>query len=187
MSPPRRAPERTPEEQLVELLGELGEPVEVLDRALARLGVPGAELRDERLEQVGLVPGRGRELAQVADVGAGGHEPRADGGGIGVGLGQGRLEQAVVGQLARLLRRDACPLAELLDADPGLLGRQAGRGGACAPWRPGEASSWRITRSGRNSSRWRRRIVSSRSTSSSLNSRYPPRVRFGESRPWSSR
>ena len=35
----------------------------------------------------------------------------------------------------------------------------------------GDASSWRITRSGRNSSRCRRRIVSSRSRSSSLNRR----------------
>ena len=35
----------------------------------------------------------------------------------------------------------------------------------------GDDSSWRITRSGRNSSRCRRRMVSSRSTSSSLNSR----------------
>src|SRR5581483_440450 len=51
----------------------------------------------------------------------------------------------------------------------------------------GEASSWRITRSGRNSSRCRRRIVSSRSMSSSPNRRYPPRVRLGESSPWSSR
>ena len=36
---------------------------------------------------------------------------------------------------------------------------------------PGVSSSSRITRSGRNSSRWRRRIVSSRSTSSSPKSR----------------
>ena len=36
---------------------------------------------------------------------------------------------------------------------------------------PGAASSWRITRSGRNSSRCRRRIVSRRSTSSSLKRR----------------
>ena len=46
-------------------------------------------------------------------------------------------------------------------------------------WRRGVASSWRMTRSGRNSSRWSRRIASSRSMSSSLKSRYPPGVRRG--------
>ena len=116
-------PERPPEEQLVELLGELGEPVEVLDRALARLGVPGAQLRDERLEQVGLVPGRGRELAQVAGVGAGGDEPGADGCGVGVGLGQGRLEQSVVDELARLLQRDAGRSQSSSTSISGLVGR----------------------------------------------------------------
>ena len=63
--------QRAPEEELRELLCELGEPVEVLQGALAGLGAPGAQLRHERLQEVGLVPRRGDEPPQVAQVGAG--------------------------------------------------------------------------------------------------------------------
>jgi len=52
---------------------------------------------------------------------------------------------------------------------------------------PGPSSSSRMTRSGKNSSRWSRRIVVRRSMSSGAKSRYPPRVRRGEMSPWSSR
>ena len=86
------------------------------------------------------------------------------------------------------------PCCAVIPARSQRLARSISRSGAASPVRGrrrsfevGEASSWRITRSGRNSSRCRRRIVSRRSTSSSPKSRYPPRVRFGESSPWSSR
>ena len=58
-------------------------------------------------------------------------------------------------------RRDPRALAELLEVELRLLlaeRRPAGAAGARS--RAGDASSWRITRSGRNSSRCRRRIVS---------------------------
>jgi hypothetical protein len=76
---------------------------------------------------------------------------------VGVGLGvdalaafDARLQQSELLQLARARRRDPRPVAEPVEVD---------------------SSSSRITRSGRNSSRCRRRIVSSRSTSCSEKSR----------------
>src|SRR5262245_19903699 len=119
-------PEGTPEQELVELLGQLRQTVEILERPLTGLWIPGVELRDERLQQIRLVPRCRGELAQMADVGAGGDEARADGGRVGVGLGQRRLQKAVIGELACLLGRDACACTELVDGGLGLLPRRPG-------------------------------------------------------------
>ncbi len=103
---------------------------------------------------------------------------RRRGGDVGVALAvepvtalESRLQQAVLLQLARELRRDAGPLAELRQVDLVLLPAETLGGGERG--RPGRSSSSRITRSGRNSSRCSRRMVTSRSTSASAKSRTP--------------
>ena len=104
---------------------------------------------------------------------------RADDRDVGVGLGVAlvrpapdRREQAEVLELLRELARDAGAAAELVEVDR--LDPLAQRRPGARRLRsvaPGAASSSRITRSGRNSSRCSRRIVTSRSTSCSLKRR----------------
>ena len=80
-------------------------------------------------------------------------------------------EQPEVLELPGETRVDPGALAEVVEVELVLLAASDLRAGAYGRVRPGRASSCRITRSGRNSSRCSRRIVSSRSTSSSLKSR----------------
>ena len=83
-----------------------------------------------------------------------------------------RREQAVLLQRPCERRVDAGALAELREVELALLLAEAGGAPPLALRAPvPDASSCLITRSGRNSSRCSLRIVSSRSTSSSLNSR----------------
>ena len=138
---------------------------------------------EQRFEQVRLAVGRGAEDAQVAAADA---EPRELVGGaddLAVGLVVDRLALA----LLRLDDPEVLELGDQLLAGAGLLdhlveGQVGARGvdedrpprarraarrspSPLAADRRPPASSWRITRSGRNSSRCRRRIVRSRSTS----------------------
>ena len=70
--------------------------------------------------------------------------------------------------ILRLQRDEFLPLRVIREELEAGAGKQRRRRRSFAD---GESSSWRITRRGRNSSRWRRRIVSRRSMSSSLKSR----------------
>ena len=107
-------------------------------------------------------------------------EPAADGGDLGVALAveplaalDARLEQAELLQL-RARSRPSIPARSQssVELDLAPRARRAPPGAARRSAAPAaRRSSWRITRSGRNSSRCSRRIVSRRSTSSSLNSR----------------
>ena len=105
-------------------------------------------------------------------------QPAAGGGDVGVALAveplpglEPRREQAVLLECACERLVDARALAELAEVELLLRSpRPAGR----LRFRPApapDASSCLITRRGRNSSRCRRRMVSRRSTSSSLKSR----------------
>ena len=174
------------EQQVLEVRGDRGEVLERLDRLLAALGIARAQRRGEDLlEQRRLAVGRGAEHAQVAPADAVARE-------LGDGADDLALGLVVVADAAADLALDDAVLLELLDelgsapvssttssseySAPGRDGHLGAR--ACAAVaaraggrRPGPprvrpaASSWRITRSGRNSSRWRRRIVRSRATS----------------------
>ena len=157
------------------------ERLEVLESPAAPLGVPRAERRrDELLEQrrprgrppCGTCAGAAarcrsaRARRSARDVGVASRGRRA----------RRRRRAARAGRTPRARARargvDPGALAELVEVELVLLvAEPRARGGACALGDVGDASSWRITRSGRNSSRCRRRIVSSRSTSSSLKSR----------------
>ena len=111
-------PQCPPEEQLGELLGELGEPVQVLERALAGLGVPRAQLRDERLEQVCLVAGRGRRTC----AGGGGRARRRSGGRRRrpcrrLPRSNGASSSPYSTSSRAVLRGDAGALAELVEVD----------------------------------------------------------------------
>ena len=104
-------------------------------------------------------------------------EPAAGEGDVGVELRVtllatlgARREQAELLELTGEPRVDAGALAEPVRSSSGSSSPRPARL-RLRSRAAGEASSWRMTRSGRNSSRWSRRIVSSRSRSSSLKSR----------------
>ena len=102
-------PHVAPEEELRELLRELGERLQVLEPGLAALGVARAERRrDELLEQRRLPVGGGAERAQVAGVDAEAREPPARRGDLRVALAvealaalEPRLQQPELLELAR--------------------------------------------------------------------------------------
>src|SRR6266545_2216541 len=135
------APQRPPQEELRELLRELGEGLEVLQCRLTALGFPRAERRpDELLEEQGLAVGRGAERSQVARADAEGRETGAGRGDLGVARCIPLLppvptgfEQAVLLQLANELRRPARALGELARVELLLRARQAC--GALSPLR----------------------------------------------------
>src|SRR4051794_37040246 len=117
-------PQVAPEQQLRELLGQLGERLELLDPGLAALGIPRPERgRNDLLEQrrlaVGAVPERPqvpRRHAVPRELGAGGGHVRI---GRAVELAAAllaRLEEAEVLELLRELGRDPGALAELAEA-----------------------------------------------------------------------
>ena len=128
-------PQVAPEEELRELLRQLGEALELLDPGLAALGVPRPERRrDELLEQCGLAVGAVTEGAEVPRRDAVARELGAGRGHIRVGRAVelaaallARLEQAVLLELLRELRRDPGPLAQLAEAELLLLARRARR------------------------------------------------------------
>ena len=140
-----------------------------LSAGRAALGVARAQRRrDELLEQRRLAVGRRPERAQVPRVDAEPRQLRADGRDVGVGLGVAlvgaaaeRREQPVVLEL--LARTRAGSPARRQSSSKSIastaLAERRPAGAACARSHPGAASSSRITRSGRNSSRWSRRIV----------------------------
>ena len=176
---------------LRELCRDPGERLEVLERRTPPLRVAGAEAgRDELLQQRRLAPCGGPEGPQVARVEAVAREASAGGGDLDVALAVvalARPRSAVSrGRTPRggARTRAEMPgaLAELRQVELAPGSRSAGARFGAAPALPASIASL-ITRSGRNSSRWRRRIVSSRSTSPSEKSRYPPRVRRGGADP----
>ncbi len=122
----------------------------------------------------------------MAHVGAGADQPGAHGSGVRIGLGERRLEQPVLHQLACLLRADSGALAELAHDD--LPVRRGKPGAALAAIGPeGEASSWRM-----NAQRQELVPLQSQDRLQALHvllaeQPKPPRVRFGASSPWSSR
>ena len=170
-----------PEEEPRELLRGLGERLQVLEPGLAPLGVARPQRRrDELLEQARLAAGRVAERAQVPGVDAVLGELPAGGRDLGVALAveplaaldarrrAGRTPRARARASASMpARSQSSARSSSPSCSPRPAGRRRLRSAAPAP----DASSCRITRSGRNSSRCSRRIVSSRSTSSSLKSR----------------
>src|SRR5439155_8830024 len=122
-----------PEQPLREVLRELAEHLQLHRSLLTPLRVPRAQSRcDERLEQIGLPVGGRAELSQVPR-----REPetrqlaarRRD---VCVRLGieplptfDTRLQQAEVLELARELRVDLRPLAELAEVELALLSGKA--------------------------------------------------------------
>src|SRR2546423_8627400 len=132
--------EVAPEEQLRELLCDLGEGLELLDAGLAALGVARAQRgRDELVQQPGLAVGRRAERAQMAggqpvarELGA--RDGDVDVPGLVVPLASlpARLEQAELLQLARELGRDRRPFAQLAEGELVLGLGDAGRPAAMA-------------------------------------------------------
>src|SRR5919197_1798622 len=114
-------PQLAPEEELRQLLRELGELLEVLHPRLPPLGVAGARGgRDDRLEEARFAGRRRAEGAQVARRDAELREPRAGDGDVDVALAvellalvRARLEEPVVLELARQLAADPGAPAEL--------------------------------------------------------------------------
>ena len=134
--------------------------------AAAALRVPRAQRRrDERLEQPRLAVGRRAERPQVARRDPEARQPPARVRDLDVRLAveplaalDARREQAEVLELARELGRIPAR-SHSSPRRPRPRAPRARHGAACAaPSRSGESSSWRITRSGRNSSRWSSRI-----------------------------
>ena len=164
---------------LRELCRDGGERLEVVERRAAPLEVARAQARrDELLEQRRLAPRGGAEGAQVPGVEPVAREAAAGGRDVDVALAvdalaglDPRRDEVVLLEPPCEVGRDPGALAELAEVD--LAARVAQRRRPALRRRsvPWASSSSRITRSGRNSSRCRRRIVSSRSTSSSEKSR----------------
>src|SRR4051794_4620890 len=134
-SRPGHVPQVTPEQELRQLLRQLGEVLELLDPRLPALGVPRPQRRrDDLLEQRRLAVGAVPERAQVPRRDPITRELGAGGGHVGV---RGavelavallpRLEQAELLQLLRELGRDPGALAELAEAELLLLARERGR------------------------------------------------------------
>src|SRR5919199_3098557 len=118
-------PQLAPEEELRQLLRELGELLEVLHARLPPLGVARAKRRrDDRLEQARLAGRRGAEGAQVARRDAELREPRAGDRNVDVALAveplalvRARLEEPEVLELARELAADPGAPAELPEVE----------------------------------------------------------------------
>ena len=156
------------------------ERLEVVERVLAALGVARAQARrDELLDERRLPTGSGEERPQVARVDAEARQPRAGGSDVGLALAvealaalDARDDEAELLELAHEVGRDRRALAELGLVDLVLVAENAdGAASRAVADAPGPSSSSRITRSGRNSSRWSRRIVVRRSMSSGAKSR----------------
>src|SRR5947199_3629686 len=117
--------EVAPEEQLGELLRELGEGLELLDAGLPPLGVVRAERRsDELVQQPRLAIGSCPEGAQMArgqpvarELGAGDRDLHVPGLVVPLAPFPPRLEQAELLQLAGELGRDRRPLAQLAEVE----------------------------------------------------------------------
>ena len=161
------------EEQLVQLAGDGRECLEVVEGGLAPLWMARSEgRRDELLEQRGLPTGGGAERTQVACVDPVPGDARARGRDVRLALAveplarlDPRCQEPELLQLARELGGSP-PRARRARPGRSRPPARAGPGARrCARSAPGISSSSRITRSGRNSSRCSRRIVSSRSTS----------------------
>ena len=165
-----------------------GERLEVVERALAALRVARAQAgRDELLDERRLAPRRSEERPQVACVDAEACEsvrtprrcpPRSR----GRAARRPRRATATTPYSSSSRRKSGDTPARSPSSAPSISSsrplRPTLRLRARSADVPGPSSSSRITRSGRNSSRWRRRIVARRSTSSGEKSRYPPRVRL---------
>src|SRR5436853_2578459 len=125
MSGRHQVPQLAPEEELRQLLRELGELLEVLHPRLPPLRVARAQGgRDDRLEQAGLAARGGAEGAQVARRDAELREPRARDRDVDVALAVellalvgARLEEPVVLELARELAADPGAPAELAEVE----------------------------------------------------------------------
>ena len=137
---PASVPEIAPEEQLRELLGQLGQGLQLLDGRLPALRVARAERgRHELLEQPGLSVGGGAEGAQMPCRDAEARELRTGDRDVHVaGRVQllapysPRLEQPVLLELARELGRDRSALAELPEVELVVLVGQPDRPPAAA-------------------------------------------------------
>jgi hypothetical protein len=118
-------PEVAPEEQLRELLGQLGQRLKLLYRRLPAFRVAGAERRcNHLLEQAGFPVGGRAERTQVPgrdaearELGAGDRDVHVPGRVELVATGAPRLQQPVFLELPRQVRRDGSPIAELPEVE----------------------------------------------------------------------
>src|SRR5207344_2475362 len=116
----REVTEIAPEEQLRELLRQLGQRLELLDAGLPSLGVAGAQRRrHELVQQAGLAVCGGAERPQVPRRDAVAGELGARDSDVDVrrrivllAALAARVEQTVLLELARQVGRDRGPLAE---------------------------------------------------------------------------
>ena len=108
-----------------QLLRDARERLEIVESALAALGVARAKpRRDELLDEARLAARGGEEGAQMACVDPEAGEPRAGGGDVGLRLPvemlaclDARLQHAVLLELADELARHGRPVAELGEID----------------------------------------------------------------------